>query len=222
MNANPAYCGNSNPIATMTHNSSMYSRRPLLAFATSVLLLFVLTTDCLAKKVAPETFNEDRNRLIALILSRQLPAQHFSHQPLDDTFSRKAFDLYLRQLDPRKRFLLQGDVKQFNAFATHIDDELTRGSVVLPDAGMDVLNDRIRQVDKLVDPILDQGFNFQSKEYYFFRNFRHSRKGHGSCNFHGQGHGFRQYCKINRRHQEETRAARRTGAPSISYAVNPV
>ena len=143
----------------------MYSRRPLLAFATSVLLLFVLTTDCLAKKVAPETFNEDRNRLIALILSRQLPAQHFSHQPLDDTFSRKAFDLYLRQLDPRKRFLLQGDVKQFNAFATHIDDELTRGSVVLPDAGMDVLNDRIRQVDKLVDPILDQGFNFQSKEY---------------------------------------------------------
>ena len=165
MNANPAYCGNSNPIATMTHNSSMYSRRPLLAFATSVLLLFVLTTDCLAKKVAPETFNEDRNRLIALILSRQLPAQHFSHQPLDDTFSRKAFDLYLRQLDPRKRFLLQGDVKQFNAFATHIDDELTRGSVVLPDAGMDVLNDRLRQVDKLVDPILDQGFNFQSKEY---------------------------------------------------------
>jgi len=165
MNANLAYCGNSNPIATMTHNSSMYSRHPLLAFATSVLLLFVLTTDCLAKKVAPEAFNEDRNRLIALILSRQLPAQHFSHQPLDDTFSRKAFDLYLRQLDPRKRFLLQGDVKQLNAFATHINDELTRGSVVLPDAGMDVLNDRIRQVDKLVDPILDQGFNFQSKEY---------------------------------------------------------
>ena len=139
--------------------------RPLLALATSLLLLLALTTNCLAKKAAPEAFNEDRNRLIALMLSRQLPAQHFSHQPLDDTFSRKAFDLYLRQLDPRKRFLLQADVKQLNAFATHIDDELTRGSIVLTDAGMELLNDRIRQVEKLIDPILDQGFDFESKEY---------------------------------------------------------
>jgi carboxyl-terminal processing protease len=129
----------------MTKKPSLYTMRPLLALAMSVLLLLALTTNCLAKKVTPDAaFNEDRNRLIALMLSRQFPAQHFSHQPLDDNLSRKAFDLYLRQLDPRKRFLLQADVKQLNAFATHIDDELTRGRIVLADAGMDVLNDRIR------------------------------------------------------------------------------
>ena len=107
------------------------------ATAAFVLLLLLLTTDGLAKKAAPDAFNADRNELIALMLSQQLPAQHFSHEPLDDTLSRKAFDLYLRQLDPRKRFLLQADVKQLNAFATHIDDELSRGNVVLADAGMD-------------------------------------------------------------------------------------
>jgi len=150
----------------MTRNSSLYTiRRSLLAIATCVLLLLSLTTHCLAKKATADAFNEDRNRLIALMLSRQLPAQHFSHQPLDDNLSRKAFDLYLRQLDPRKRFLLLVDVKQLNAFATHIDDELTRGSIVLADAGMDLLNDRIRQVEKLIDPILDQGFDFENKEY---------------------------------------------------------
>jgi carboxyl-terminal processing protease len=149
----------------MTHKSQLFTMRPLLAFATSVLLLFALTTNCLAKKALPDAFNEDRDRLIALMLSRQLPSQHFSHQPLDDNLSRKAFDLYLRQLDPRKRFLLQSDVKQLNAFATHIHDELIRGNVVLPDAGMVLLNDRIRQVEKLIDPILDQGFDFVSKEY---------------------------------------------------------
>ena len=150
----------------MTKKSLLYTIRPLLALAISVLLLLTLTTNCLAKKATPEAaFNEDRNRLIALMLSRQFPAQHFSHQPLDDTLSRKAFDLYLRQLDPRKRFLLQADVKQLNAFATHIDDELTRGRIVLADAGMDVLNDRIRQIEKLIDPILDRGFDFETKEY---------------------------------------------------------
>lgn len=150
----------------MTKKSPLYTLRPLLALATSVLLLLALTTNCLAKKVTPDAaFNEDRNRLIALMLSRQLPAQHFSHQPLDDNLSRKAFDLYLRQLDPRKRFLLQADVKQLNAFATHIDDELTRGRIVLADAGMELLNDRIRQVETLIDPILDQAFDFERKEY---------------------------------------------------------
>jgi len=148
----------------MTQHIPFSALRSWLA-AAALLFLLCLTTDGLAKKAAPEEFNADRNQLIALMLSQQLPAQHFSHQPLDDPLSRKAFDLYLRQLDPRKRFLLLSDVKQLDAFADHIDDELSRGKVLLPDAGMTLLNDRILQVEKLIDPILDQGFDFESKEY---------------------------------------------------------
>jgi carboxyl-terminal processing protease len=149
----------------MIQHTLFSARRSFFSTTAAVLLLLIFTTNGLAKKAAPEEFNPDRNELIALMLSQQLPAQHFSHQPLDDTLSRKAFDLYLRQLDPRKRFLLQSDVKQLNAFATHIDDELSRGKVVLVDAGMTLLNDRIRQVEKLIDPILDQEFDFENKEY---------------------------------------------------------
>ncbi len=61
--------------------------------------------------------------------------------------------------------MLQTDAQQLNAFASHIDDELTRGHVVLVDAGMELLNERIRQVDKLIDPLLDQGFDLERKEY---------------------------------------------------------
>ncbi len=149
----------------MKHLAPPLSLRSLRAFVASSLLLLALTAECPAKPAAPEEFDAARNQLIALILSQQLPAQHFSHEALDDSLSRKAFDLYLRQLDPRKRFLLQSDVKQLNAFATHVDDELSRGNVVLPDAGMEVLNDRIQQVEKLIDPILNQGFDFERKEY---------------------------------------------------------
>nr|WP_321465518.1 carboxy terminal-processing peptidase [uncultured Desulfobulbus sp.] len=132
---------------------------------TCAVVLLTFTGGCLAKKAPPEVFDADRNELIALILSQQLPLQHFSHEPLDDKLSQKVFDLYLRQLDPRKRFLLQADVKQLGAFATHVDDELARGNVVLPNAGMDLLNDRIRMVDGFVDSLLKGGFDFVAKEY---------------------------------------------------------
>ena len=148
----------------MTLHACFASRRPFGAAFVAVLLLALLTAPALAKKAAPEEFNDERNQMIALMLSQQLPAQHFSHEQLDDKLSRKAFDLYLRQLDPRKRFLLQADVQQLNAFATHIDDELSRGKVILPDAGMALLNDRIHQVEQLIDPILDQGFDVDSRE----------------------------------------------------------
>ncbi len=149
----------------MRHHFPLLKMRSLLSFVFAALVLVVPWAEGQAKRITPEPFDKDRSRLIALILSHQLPAQHFSHEPLDDNLSRKAYDLYLRQLDPRKRFLLQADVKQLGAFATHIDDELERGSVVLPDAGMDLLNDRIRQVDKMIDSIFDQGFDFDRKEY---------------------------------------------------------
>ena len=148
----------------MTLPNRLSARRPWLCLVVSFLLLLALSTPGLAKKKGPEAFNAERNQLIALMLSQQLPAQHFSHHPLDDALSRRAFDLYLRQLDPRKRFLLQADAKQLQAFAGHIDEELAKGKMVLADAGMTLLNDRIDQVDKMIDPILNQGFDFDLKE----------------------------------------------------------
>jgi carboxyl-terminal processing protease len=129
------------------------------------LCLSLVLVSSVHAKVMPVEFDTGRNRLIAYMLSHQLPAQHFGHKPLDDKLSRAAFDLYLRQLDPRKRFLLKSDVEQLNAFADHIDDELSRGRIVLPDAGMQILNERVKEVQPLVDSILDAGFDPDREEY---------------------------------------------------------
>jgi len=115
--------------------------------------------------VKPVKFDPARNRLIAYIISHQLPAQHFSHIPFDDALSQRAFVLYLRQLDPRKRFLLQSDANELHAFSTHIDDELRRGRIVLPDAGMQILDERIREVQRLVGPLMDKGFDPNRQDY---------------------------------------------------------
>lgn len=149
----------------MTHHISPLLRHFLISSTAAIVALFILTTGGLAQKPAPEAFNAEHNQQIARMLSYQLPAQHFSHAPFNDALSRRAFDLYLRQLDPRKRFLLQTDIQKLNAFAERIDDELLHGKIILVDAGMTLLNDRILQVEKMIDPLLAQGFDFDHQEY---------------------------------------------------------
>ena len=131
----------------------------------SLLLVFLFLPLAAWANVKPVKFDPARNRLIAYIISHQLPAQHFSHIPFDDTLSQRAFTLYLRQLDPRKRFLLKSDANELGAFSTHIDDELLRGRMVLPDAGMQILNERIREVQMMVGPLMDKGFDPDRKDY---------------------------------------------------------
>ncbi len=130
-----------------------------------LLIILSLTSSAARANIKPVEFDAARNRLIAYMLSHQLPAQHYSHVPFDDELSKKAFELYLRQLDPRKRFLLQSDVKELEAFSTHIDDELRRGRMVLPDAGMQILDERIRQVQDMLDSIMKAGFDPNREDY---------------------------------------------------------
>ncbi len=128
-------------------------------------LLLLLWTDIGQCKVMPVEFDAGRNRLIGYILGRQLPAQHFSHKTMDDDLSKAAFDLYLKQLDPGKRFLLKEDVHRLQAFSVNIDDELQRGHIVLPDAGLSLLEDRIKQVREMSNEIMSSKFDVRQENY---------------------------------------------------------
>lgn len=126
--------------------------RFVLLICTAVLLLQAGDSPLMAQEGGQ--VDQKRNRLIGYMISRQLPALHFSDKVMDDALARDAFDLYIKQLDYQKRFLLKKDVEQLSAFALYIDDDLKRGSISLPDAGYSIINERIAQVEKIVDEIL--------------------------------------------------------------------
>ena len=114
---------------------------------TGLLAVFLLAPVVYGKAL-PVDFDAGRNRLIGYILSHQLPAQHYAHKELDQITS-PAFDLYIKQLDARKRFLLKEDINILQQYSDQIDDELRKGRVELPDVGMRLLNARIREVQKI-------------------------------------------------------------------------
>ncbi len=105
--------------------------------------------------------DEKRNKLIGYMLGKQLPSIHYSDKQVDDELARAAFDLYLKQLDFQKRFLLAEDADYLSSYATLIDDNLLRGAIALPKAGYDIMVARIDQAKRLVDMLLADGLDAQ-------------------------------------------------------------
>ncbi|MEN8188956.1 MAG: carboxy terminal-processing peptidase [Thermodesulfobacteriota bacterium] len=100
-----------------------------------------------------------RNKLLAYMLSKQLPAMHFSDKQIDNTLAAAAFDLYLKQLDFQKRFLLTGDVAELSQLSTVLDDNLKRGEVIAPRIGYGILSARIDQVEVIIRELFKEGFD---------------------------------------------------------------
>lgn len=106
----------------------------------------------------------NRARLLSYLLREQLTRNHFSGKEMDDALSQAAYDLYVKQLDFQKRFLLQEDLERLGRFRSLIDDEMLRGLVELPDLAWSILEKRIHQVEKMTTDIMAQGFDFSRKE----------------------------------------------------------
>lgn len=110
--------------------------------------------------------DEKRNELIGYMLYKQLPSIHFSDKQMNDSLSETSFDLYLKQLDFQKRFLLQKDVDELRRYNREIDDNLKSGNTILPEIGFSILSGRILQAKEIVTDKLNQGFDTSRDELY--------------------------------------------------------
>jgi carboxyl-terminal processing protease len=112
------------------------------------------------------SFEANRAKVLSYLLREQLARNHYSHKTLDDDLSVAAFDLYLKQLDGQKRFLLQSDVARLRLHAARIDDEMNRGQFELPQFGADILRERVVRVRQMVEEVLAGDFNFSRQESF--------------------------------------------------------
>jgi len=131
----------------------------------ALLLSSFVTPLVFAKSEAPE-IDTSRNKLIGYMLGKQLPVMHFSDKVMNDDLAFAAFDLYLKQLDYQKRFLLQSDVDTLSVLASGIDNNLLKGDIVLPDIGYELLNERIKETKKMSNELLKAGFDYNRDESY--------------------------------------------------------
>ena len=69
-----------------------------------------------------------QNQLAARLVTTMMERLHLSKLPLDDTIADRAFDHYVKALDPLKDYFLQADIDEFAVFENQIDDKIQVGN----------------------------------------------------------------------------------------------
>ncbi len=138
-------------------------------FSKAVVRSFFIVLLCLVPlgsiSLADEPLNTNRARLLGHILHQQLGSQHYNQNISAARLSQTAFDLFLKQLDPQKRFLLEEDAEQLRAHRNQIDNAIRRGRLELPLTGREILHERIRQVETITLDLLAESIDPDEPDY---------------------------------------------------------
>lgn len=113
---------------------------------------------------SPNKYEFNRARLLGYMLQQDLESHHFSHKKIDNSLSLAAYGIYIRQLDPQKRFLLRGDVLKLNEYSDKIDDEISSGNIELPIEAAKTVAARTADVVHIVKEVLSEDFDFTADD----------------------------------------------------------
>ena len=133
-------------------------------YAFLVAAVFVLASYRLLRRADSAAPTKDQV-LIGTML-QGLSAAHYQPEKVDDSFSKRVFDLYLKHLDFRKQFLLATDVDQLRRYQTTIDDEVKHGTHEFLDLSTRLMTERTKDMQGLYREILAKPFDFTADENF--------------------------------------------------------
>lgn len=96
-----------------------------------------------------------------------LESEHYSRQTLNDAYSERWFDLYLKSLDPSRLYFLQSDIDEFEQFRFALDDHTLAGSLEPLEYINARFNQRTFERYESIDALLAKGveqFDFSIEE----------------------------------------------------------
>lgn len=89
---------------------------------------------------------------------------HYSPKSLDDEYSSRIFDDYMKTLDPNKVYFTQKDIKEFEPYRTKIDDFLKKRNAEIAFDIFKTYRKRLSErTDKIME-LIDSDFDFSKKE----------------------------------------------------------
>ncbi len=133
-------------------------------YAFLVAAVFVLASYRLFRRADSAVPSKDQ--VLIGIMLQGLTSAHYQPEKVDDAFSKRVFDLYLKHLDYRKQFLLATDVEQLRRYQTQIDDEVKNGTHEFLDLSTKLMADRTKEMQGLYREILAKPFDFTTDESF--------------------------------------------------------
>lgn len=111
-------------------------------------------------------FQITRNQVLLDMLMTALREAHYSPLKVDDSFSEKAYNLYLERLDASKKFLLQEDVNALSKYRNTIDDEVNNSTFEFYNLSYDIITKRVKEKEEWSKEILSKPFDYTVDEDY--------------------------------------------------------
>lgn len=108
----------------------------------------------------------DKNDVIFELLLGSLGANHYNQVKIDDTFSEKVYDLYMKRLDAGKKFLIQEDVDALAKYRRDIDDQIQSQRHDFYKKSVELINKRIKEKELWAKELLSAPLDYTINDEY--------------------------------------------------------
>jgi len=137
------------------------SRFKLGLYSSSLLAVLGLASYTIYQQTVPP-----RDQVVLGTVLQGLSVAHYQPNAIDDKFSERVFDLYLKRLDVNKQLLLAPEVAQLRQYQRSIDDEVKRGTHEFLDVSSQLISKRLVEIQALYRDILAKPFDFTVAETF--------------------------------------------------------
>jgi carboxyl-terminal processing protease len=118
----------------------------------------------LAFTVSNKENEKQKEIYLTELVVNSLKYLYYDRRALDDEFSIKTYDLYLKRLDYTKKFLLKEDVEKLSAYRAEIDDELRMQRSAFFNLSYNLISQRTKEAESYYKEILEKPFDFSKEE----------------------------------------------------------
>lgn len=108
----------------------------------------------------------DKNTIILDMVFTGLNNAHYSPLKMNDEFSEKAYDLYIKRLDYSKKFLLQSDVDILAQYRKDLDNQILAQNHIMYNKSVELINKRIKEKEAWYKAFLAQPMDYKVDEEY--------------------------------------------------------
>jgi len=114
----------------------------------------------------PDLKPERQEARAAHLAAELLTRYHYKKVPLDEAFSEKIFDSYLKSLDSEKLFFVQADIDQLSANRARLGEAILQEELDAPFAMFGLFRLRAAERVAYARSLLKKGFDFSKDESY--------------------------------------------------------
>ena len=106
----------------------------------------------------------EKDKVLLGLIRYALTQGHYQPQDINDQFSEKVFNDFIKALDPTKRFFTQADIDQFSAYKDKIDDQIKTEDLTFYNLVYNRYTKRLQEAKGFYKEILKYPFDFSRQE----------------------------------------------------------